>query len=77
MKIPILFKDPDGVYEAVRDAVKKLEKPDGISDGEWEEIQDARVMAVEKKLKKWISYGEYCSVTFDTEAGTATVNSAD
>ena len=33
MKISITFKDPDAVYEAVRDAVRKT-LPDGLSGTE-------------------------------------------
>ncbi len=72
MKVMITFKDPDGVYECVRDAVQES-LPDGLDDGEQEELLESRTEATFEKLKQWLKWKEYVTVEFDTEAGTAVV----
>ncbi len=72
MKVKITFKDPDGVYECVRDAVQES-LPDGLDAGEQEELLESRTEATFEKLKQWLRWNEYVTVEFDTEAGTAVV----
>jgi hypothetical protein len=72
MKLKIVFKDPDGVYECVRDAVQEA-LPEGLTDEEMEELLTSRTEGTFNALRKWIEWKEYLSVEFDTEAGTATV----
>lgn len=47
-----------------------LKDPD---DSEINAITDARKDKVNKALRNWVEYGEYITIEFDTEAGTATV----
>lgn len=72
MKLKITFKDPDGVYECVRDAVQET-LPEGLSEEEADELLESRTENAEDALRKWIEWKEYLSVEFDTETGTATV----
>lgn len=72
MKVTITFKDPDGVYECVRDAVQES-LPDGLDEGEQGDLLESRTEATFEKLKQWLRWKEYVTVEFDTEAGTATV----
>lgn len=74
MKIKIQLKDPDGVYDAITDAVKdQLDKIEGITDDERETMQESRREGMNELLSKWIEYSEYITIEFDTEAGTAVV----
>jgi hypothetical protein len=74
MKIKITVKDPDGVYESINEAVKKsVASIEGLEDFEREEMEESRTESVGEKLSKWIEYGEYITVEFDTETGEATV----
>lgn len=75
MKVKITFKDPDGVYECVRDAVQES-LPDGLDDDERDDLLDSRTEATFEKLGQWLKWKEYVTVEFDTEAGTAVVVNA-
>jgi len=75
MKFKIQFKDPDGVYEGTKDAAN--DSLEGVGhDLNEEELDELVLMRREKlvtALSKWVEHGEYITVEFDTEAGTATV----
>jgi hypothetical protein len=73
MKIEITFKDPDGVFEAVRKAAK--ESMDGLplTIDEMESIAEGREGDIRRHLSTWVEYGEYLTVEFDTESKTARV----
>ena len=74
MKIKITFKDPDGVYDAITDAVKdQLRNIEGITEDERETMEESRREGMNELLSKWIEYSEYITIEFDTEAGTAVV----
>lgn len=73
MKIRIHLKDPDGVYDSINAAVVTSIRQLGLSEREASALIDARTEEVTDALGKWIKYGEYVSIEFDTEAGTATV----
>jgi hypothetical protein len=72
MKISITFKDPDGVYESIQEAVA-VSVRDIADHDEREAIAETRTEKVNAALKRWIEYGEYLRVDFDTDAMTATV----
>jgi hypothetical protein len=57
MKIKIHLKDPDGVYESIKTGTKHRVEFD-------QTYQD---------LKKWIMFGEYVTIEFDLDKGTAEV----
>lgn len=76
MKIKVTLKDPDTMYDAVVDAVHKNLKTSvqGISNAEREALAGDRIAEFQSDISdKWMRYGEYLTVEFDTEAGTATV----
>ena len=74
MKIKITVKDPDGVYDSINATVKNsVASIAGLDDDEREEMEESRAESVGEKLSKWIEYGEYITVEFDTETGTAIV----
>jgi hypothetical protein len=74
MKVRVTLKDPDTMPDAVDDAVKQLEKPDGVDAEEWEDIRAGRAEAAKEIISDhWMEYSEYLVVEFDTEALTATV----
>jgi hypothetical protein len=72
----LLNDDPvireDGVWESVEEAVR-ASLPADLDDDEKEAVADARRAKVKRQLAHWIKYGEYLSVEFDLDAGTATV----
>lgn len=78
MKVIVQFKDPDTLYESVKDAVKywiadlKKQVP-SLSDEELEAVSKARYEVISDKVGKWFKYGEYLTVEVDTEADTCTV----
>ena len=74
MKVRVSLKDPDTMHDAVDRAVGKLPKPDGISQPEWEDICEGRAAEARAAISdRWMEYGEYLVVDFDTDAHTATV----
>lgn len=73
MKIKVTLKDPDGVYESIRDAVRESLANKDLDDDEIDLLIENRVEKVNDILKKWIEYGEYITIEFDTEEETAIV----
>lgn len=73
MIIRVSLKDPDGfsdsVDQAVRDDVEKL----GLDKDETEALEETRRVKAWEKLARFVSYQEYVTIEFDTDAGTATV----
>lgn len=73
MKIKVTLKDPDGVYESVRQSVKDSMVDLPLSGREHEAVLETRTEGAEEALRRWVDCGEYVTIEFDTEAGTATV----
>lgn len=77
MKFSVTFKDPDVVHDAIRDAVKReVDALGGLDEDEKEALVETRTEKVSDILDKWITYGEYVTIEFDTAAKTATVRQA-
>jgi hypothetical protein len=74
VKIKVTLKDPDTMQDAVRDAVTRDVKALGLSARESALLIEDRTENESTEIThRWMEYGEYLSVEFDTEAGTATV----
>jgi hypothetical protein len=74
MKFTVMFKDPDGVWEALADAAKhSIESVDGLSNRERENLAESRKEQLGEFASRWIEYGEYLEVEFDTESNTARI----
>lgn len=74
MKIKITLKDPDGVYESIKEAAEtSVSAVDGLSKKEREELAETRAEQIKEDCGKWVEWGEYVTIEIDTEAGTATV----
>lgn len=73
MKLQVTFKTPDAVDLALEQAKKSLNKPERMSDDEWDELRDDKIFAIQKILDQWITYGEYVTIEFDPIAQTAIV----
>jgi len=74
MKFTITFKDPDGVYDSIRNAAScSADDIDGISDEERDKIRELREEKMTEFIKRWVECEEYVRVEFDTEASTAMV----
>lgn len=72
MKFQITLKDPDGVYEGIREAAR-ASLPLGLEPDELEELIDGRHKKLSAFSRPWIKYGEYVTIEFDTESNTAVV----
>jgi len=74
MKFTVSFKDPDVVSDACLEAAKEmLQSVQGIDEEEREELVDTRAAKLRDFTDKWVEYGEYIRVEFDTKADTAIV----
>lgn len=71
----VTFKDPDGVTESVGDDLRDQlkEKYPDLDEDEFQILYESRYEKAHVFLSRWIEYGEYLTVEFDTEKGTATV----
>lgn len=65
MKFTVMFKDPDGVYESLKDA--------GVINDD----NTAKDPAAKALVDKFVEFDEYIYLEFDSEAGTVTVLEAD
>lgn len=83
MRIKVTFKAPDGIYESIRGAIDDLisnQRAD-INGGYYGESNADRCErrnnlienVIPKALSKWIEFGEYVAIEFDTDAMTAKV----
>lgn len=73
MKFRVTFKDPDGVHDSITEVINdqlKAMPQEHLEDGEIEQNLREKF---EEDISKWVDYGEYITVEFDTDAGTATV----
>ena len=73
MKFTITMKDPDGVYESMRDAAEAQMVADGIPEKRRDALREAVSDELDELVRDWFEYGEYVNVEIDTEAKTATV----
>ncbi len=74
MIFKIQMKDPDGVFDSIRDAAKRsLELGESISREEGNLIIESRREKLNEDVKKWITCGEYLTIEIDTDKMTATV----
>ena len=74
MKFQVTMKDPDGVFDCVREAVEEdAKKIEGISELERGALVEERIEETQKAMKKWFEYDEYLTVAVDTDAGTCVV----
>lgn len=74
MKFCITFKDPDRVGDSIEEmANEQVSAIPNIDEEEREALLESRKKKIDGLLEKWIEYGEYVEIEFDTDAGTATV----
>jgi hypothetical protein len=74
MKFTVQMKDPDTLYDAIKDAVKEnLSSIPGLDSDEREKLQEIREESVREIASKWFKYGEYLRVEIDTDAKTCMV----
>ena len=74
MIINITLKDPDGIYDSIREAAEEQVKAiKGLDSGEKSALIEKRHTQIDKDLEPWIEYSEYVRLEIDTEAKTATV----
>lgn len=73
MKFRVTVKDPDVFADAVQEAVEDELATLDLHEDELEAVGEKRRERTMDAISKWVEYGEYIVVEFDTEAGTAVV----
>lgn len=74
MKFRVTMKDPDGVFESLRDAATaSLKGTEGLGDMERDDLIEKRREGFGFHIKPWFEYGEYLTVEIDTDAKTCVV----
>lgn len=78
MKFRITMKDPDGVYDSIDDvarahAAKVISSTELGTALDADKVREDLHEAIKSHTREFIEHGEYLTVEFDTEAGTATV----
>lgn len=66
MKFRVTMKNPDALYDGIRDAVSD-------EHGVLDKTGSNKVRAVYESCKRWFDNGEYLTVEVDTEEGTCVV----
>jgi len=72
MKFKVTFKSPDAVYQSAIDAAGSATQ-NIVDDEERHQAYDDVRHELEEFADKWVRYGEYITIEFDTDANTATV----
>ena len=74
MKFKVTLKDPDGFSDGINDAVKRaLSGTTFFWEKDADSVYESRRKTIRLGIEKWVEYGEYITIEFDTTAGTATV----
>lgn len=74
MKFQVTMKDPDVLYDAIKEALEKeIMSAEFEDDEERDMILETRQGKVAKICAKWFGFGEYLTVEIDTEKKTCTV----
>lgn len=74
MKIQLVFKNPDVIYEAIDEFEEKLrETRDDLTEDEIQQRVEECREEVKEVAAKWLEYGEYVNLEIDTIAKTCTV----
>lgn len=76
MKIRVTLKSPDTMADAVTDAVHTDVQASisGLSEQELRALANERQCEIQGELSsRWMRYGEYLTVEFDTDDWSATV----
>lgn len=68
------FKDPDVIFEAISEAVnERIKAIKELDDEERDVLIEKKNRAVSDQLSKWIEYGDFITVEFDTDLNTARI----
>jgi hypothetical protein len=77
MKVQVTFKTPDAVEQALDDEIKSdigwCNEVEGLPWIAMEEAYEDRLEEAKGIISKWVEYGEYVTIEFDTETKTAKV----
>lgn len=75
MKIKVYLKDPDGFYDGIADAVRDsmAEFNGKLTESEKDDVATRRSEEANEALRRWVEFGEYVSIEFDTQSKTAKV----
>lgn len=76
MIVTLYIKATDSIGDSIRKSVMGS-IPSELSENERDAVYELRKEEIDKKLEKWVSFGEYINVQIDTDAGTAKVIPAE
>jgi hypothetical protein len=71
MKFTVTFKDPQALDAAWEEEVSSMQEVPEDAAEPW--MADQWEQEFREFLSQWVRYGEYVTIEFDTETGTATV----
>lgn len=73
MKFRVTMKDPDTLYEAIKEAVDEQVEALPLDEDEREDVAETRIEKVKELCGTWFKYDEYLEVEIDTDAETCVV----
>lgn len=76
MKFTVTMKDPDGPhysFDDLRNEEEKKQRALGLSERDAQALAEMHVNDAREFASQWLDYGEYVTIEFDTDAGTASV----
>jgi hypothetical protein len=73
MKFRITLKDPDGVFDGIDAAATESVAELDLPHEERDILRAHRQKTLDAFVNRWVEFGEYIDIEFDTEANTATV----
>ena len=72
LKVRIHIKAPDEFFDGIEAAARQAVPPTLLPEA-FEAAVDVYRDKIREALAKWVEYGEFCTMEFDIEAGTAKV----
>lgn len=77
MQFKVTFKDPDTLYDTIKDEVKRQVADLNLSEAETKLLVEERTNTQMDICKKWFEFGEYLTVEIDTDEKTCKVLTND
>ena len=70
----VTMKDPDTLYDAIKESIcEDIDRLNLKSESEYEAIKEIRIDEINSFCREWFKYGEYLTVEIDTDKKTCVV----
>lgn len=76
-KMTVVMKDPDGVYDSIKEHVASMIGNMKLTGSEREAVQRNREEMIEEKVRKWFKFGEVVSIQIDLDKMNAKIDAND